>query len=46
MENIKPEDIVKILAGHGIKVTLDEANIVLEFVLQLANMALDQYLKL
>jgi len=46
MENIKPEAIVKILAEHGTKVTLEEAKIILEFMWQLANMALDQYLKL
>jgi len=46
MESIKPEEIVKILAEHGPKVTLEEAKIILEFMWQLANMALDQYLKL
>ena len=46
MECIKPEEIVKILAEHGTKVTLEEAKIILEFMWQLANMALDQYLKL
>ena len=46
MESIKPEEIVKILADHGTKLTLEEAKIILEFMWQLANMTLDQYLKL
>ena len=46
MESIKPEEIVKILTEHGTKVTLEEAKIILEFMWQLANMAIDQYLKL
>lgn len=46
MESIYPEEIVKILAEHGTKVTLEEAKIIVDFMWQLANMALDQYLKL
>ena len=45
MESNKPEEIVKILAAHGTKVTLEEAKIILDFMWKLANMALDQYLK-
>jgi hypothetical protein len=46
MESIKPEEIVKILAAHGTTVTLEDAMIILDFMWKLANMALDQYLKL
>jgi hypothetical protein len=46
MESIYSEEIVKILAEHGTKVTLEEAKIIMDFMWQLANMALDQYLKL
>jgi hypothetical protein len=46
MESIKPEEIVKILVSHGTTVTLEEAKIILDFTWQLADMALDQYLKI
>ena len=46
MERIKPEEIVKILVSHGTTVTLEEAKSILDFTWQLADMALDQYLKL
>jgi hypothetical protein len=44
MEQIRPEEIVQILRDYGTIVTLEEAKVILEFMLKLANLTLDQYL--
>ena len=46
MEKIKAEEIRKILGEHGTVVTLEEAQVILEFMKKLAKFALEQYLSL
>lgn len=43
MENISPEEVVKILKEHGTTVTVEEAKLILAFMFELANISLDQY---
>ena len=42
---ISPEKAIEILKKDGLEVTLDEAKLILEFLYQMAEIAVDQYLK-
>lgn len=44
METIQPEKIVEILKEHGTHVTVEQAKIILEFMSQFANVAINIYL--
>jgi hypothetical protein len=44
-ERISPEKAIQILKKDGIEVTINEAIIILEFLYQIAEIAVDQYLK-
>ncbi len=43
--NITPEKTVKILAGHGTIITLEQAKIVLNFLYKLSNLSVRQTIK-
>ncbi|MDI3321355.1 hypothetical protein [Pinibacter soli] len=43
METISPEKIVEILKEHGTHVTIEEAKIILEFMNNLASIAINVY---
>lgn len=43
-EKLTPEKAVEILARHGTQVTVEEAQLILDFMYILANIALNQYL--
>lgn len=42
MEELSAEKVVEILKGYGTFVTVEEANKILEFMNELANITLDQ----
>ena len=42
---ISPENAIEILKKDGLEVTLDEAKLILEFLYQMAEIVVDQYLK-
>jgi hypothetical protein len=42
---ISPEKAIEILKKDGLEVTLDEAKLILEFLYQMAEIVVDQYLK-
>ena len=44
MQNISVERAVDILSEHGESITIEQARVVLEFMYNLANLALNQYL--
>ena len=44
MTKLSPEKIVEILKEHGTFVSVQEAEIILEFMLQLASISIDQIL--
>ncbi len=44
MEPIKPEKALQILTDSGLQVSLEEAGIILEFLNNLANIAISVYL--
>lgn len=44
METVTPEKIVEILGKHGTHVTIEEAKIILKFMYNLANIAINTYL--
>lgn len=43
---VTPEMAIKILKAHGKEVTPEEAKLVVDFLYKLAEMAIDQYVKL
>lgn len=45
MSTIQPEKIVEILKQHGTHVTIEQAKVILDFMLKLANIALHIYLR-
>ena len=45
MEKIQPEKAVEILARHGTHVTVEEAQLILDFMYDLANIALNIYIE-
>jgi hypothetical protein len=45
MVRISPEKAIEILKKDGLEVTLDEAKLILEFLCQMAEIVVDQYLK-
>ena len=45
MDKIQPEKAVEILQEHGMKVTVEQAKIILDFLRKLASIAIDQYLR-
>jgi hypothetical protein len=44
MEMMTPKEAVEILRAHGTRVSEEEAKIILEFMVNLANISLSQYL--
>lgn len=42
---ISPEKAIEILKTDGLEVTSDEAKLILEFLYQMAEIVVDQYLK-
>jgi len=44
MEMMTPKEAVEILRTHGTQVSEEEAKIILEFMVNLANISLSQYL--
>ncbi|WP_423147787.1 hypothetical protein [Rubrolithibacter danxiaensis] len=44
-ERISPKKATEILKKDGLEVTLDEAKIILEFLYQMAEIVVDQYLE-
>lgn len=45
VERISPEKAIEILKKDGIEVTINEAIIILEFLYQIAEITVEQYLK-
>lgn len=45
VERISPEKAIDILKKDGLVVSLEEANIILEFLYQMAEIVVDQYMK-
>ena len=44
-ERISPEKAIQTLKKDGIEVTIDEAKLILQFLYQIAEITVDQYLK-
>jgi len=44
-EKISPEKAIEILKKDGLEVTLEQAKIILEFLYQMAEITIDQYLE-
>jgi hypothetical protein len=45
LEDIKPEKVIAILRKHGIEVTPEQARLILEFLQQMADIAVAQFLR-
>ncbi len=45
VERISPEKAIEILKKDGLEVTLEHAKIILEFLYQIAEIVVDQYLE-
>lgn len=43
-KKLTPEKVVNILGKHGTKVSIEEAEIILQFMRKIADIAVDQYL--
>ncbi len=44
-EKISPERAIEILKKDGLEVTLEQAKLIVEFLYQMADIVVDQYLK-
>jgi hypothetical protein len=44
MRNVKPETVVEMLKEEGIKITIEQAKLILDFMYQLAGFAVDDFL--
>ncbi len=44
-EKISPEKAIEILKKDGLEVTLEQAKVILEFIYQMAEIAIDQHLE-
>ncbi len=44
-EKISPEKAIEILKKDGLEVTLEQAKLIVEFLYQMADIVVDQYLK-
>ncbi len=44
-DKISPERAIEILKNDGLEVTLEQAKLILEFLYQMADIAVDQYLQ-
>lgn len=44
-EKISPEKAIEILKKDGLEVTLEQAKLIVEFLYQMAEIVVDQYLK-
>ena len=45
VERISPERAIEILKKDGLEVTLEQAKLILEFLYQMADIVVDQYIK-
>jgi len=45
VERISPEKAIEILKKDGLEVTLEQAKLILEFLYQMADVVVDQYLE-
>lgn len=46
LRRVTPEMAVQILKEHGIKVTIAEAKIILDFMYEIGKLSVDQYVKI
>jgi hypothetical protein len=44
MRNVKPETVVEMLKEEGIIITIEQANLILDFMYQLAGVAVNNFL--
>ena len=40
MENVRPEKVMEILKAHNVNISLDQAQLILDFIVKFAHLAL------